>query len=323
MWHRQEWWNWLVPVGVVLPAALVWSLTAHYLLEARRRAEIRRAFAHYLSPHMADQIAKQEFDLKPGGRLVEATMLFSDLKGFSSLSEELDDPKRISEVLIAYFNIMSGHVLQTGGTVIKYIGDAVFAAWGVPLADPDHAGRAVKAALEMMASSRMDVDGRPLVTRIGLNTGPALAGNLGSDFRFDYTLIGDAVNLAARLEGMNKYLGTTVLLSETTWRKVEGRFAARCVGSFRVVGKKGAVEVYELLGPAGPSAEEAAMVTFAKGLEAYRRGDLPAARELFEHARTERGWNDGPSDFYLARIDHWERVGKPESWDGTINLDEK
>jgi len=323
VWNHRVWFDWLVPVVVQTPLALFWALSANYLLEARRRNIIRRAFSLYLSPHMANEIAEARFDLKPGGKLVEATMMFTDLQGFTSPSEQLRDPRQISDVLISYFNNTTQYVLDNRGTIIKYVGDAVFATWGAPLPDQDHAYHAVLAAWGMHQGSQLNVHGHHLITRIGLNTGTVLAGNLGSNFRFDYTLIGDATNLAARLEGLNKYLGTQVLLTEVTWKLVSDRFAARSLGKFRVLGKEEPVVIYELLGPTVTTFIQNTMETFARGLAAFQSGDLTAARESMEQTRKLRGGSDGPSEFYLKEITKLERSGVPAGWEGVIELSEK
>jgi adenylate cyclase len=320
------WWDWLVPVAVQIPVALVWSLGANYTLETRRRKEIRRAFSLYLSPHMADEIADSKFDLTPGGKNVVATMLFTDLKGFTELAEQFPEPEQVARVLIDYFNNTTQHILDNKGTIIKYVGDAVYATWGAPLADADHALHAVQAAWMMHQSSKFNVQGHELITRIGVNTGKAFAGNLGSNFRFDYTLTGDAVNLASRLEGLNKMLGTGVLLGEATWHAVKDKFAARSVGKFRVKGKHDAVEIYELLGPSISPVMQAAMDTFSQALEAFRKGDFLAARSLFERTKVHRGpggGTDGPSDYFLNYIATFEKNGPPTNWDGTIHLETK
>src|SRR5262249_18520246 len=152
-------------------------------------------------------------DLSLGGKEVEATVMFTDLEGFTKMSESLP-PKEVSRVLTSYFNLTTRAILEQDGTIIKYIGDAVMAVWGAPLTDPKHAQRAVLAAWGMHQAGLQEIEGRRLRTRIGINTGLVLAGNLGSTFRFDYTLIGDTTNFASRLEGLNKYLGTDILISE-------------------------------------------------------------------------------------------------------------
>jgi adenylate cyclase len=323
MWRQHIWFNWLVPVAVQIPAALFWAVGTNYTLEVRRRAAIRRAFSLYLSPHMADQIAQESFDLTPGGKLVEATMMFTDLKGFTTLSEQIQDPLVIAKVLITYFNNTTKHVLDNNGTIIKYVGDSVYATWGAPLSDNDHAYHAALAAWGMHQFSQLDVLGHHLVTRIGLNTGTVLAGNLGSDFRFDYTLIGDATNLASRLEGLNKYLGTQVLLTDFTWQRIADRFVARPIGKFVLMGKSEPVTLYELLGPSVTNVVQTQIESFTEGLDAFRAGDLAKARACMSRTLAKQGGADGPCEFYLREIARLETDGLPTDWSGAIVLDAK
>jgi len=323
VWHYRVWFDWLVPVAVQTPTALFWALGSNYFLESRRRSAIRRAFSLYLSPHMADQIAEERFDLKPGGKLVEATMMFTDLKGFTTLSEQIQNPLEIANVLITYFNNTTKHVLDNGGTIIKYVGDSVFATWGAPLSDTDHAYHATLAAWGMHQFSQLDVMGHHLVTRIGVNTGTVVAGNLGSDFRFDYTLIGDPTNLASRLEGLNKYLGTQVLLTDFTWQRLGGRFAGRPLGRFVLMGKSEAITLHELLGPNITNVIQAQVDSFTEGLADFQSGDLGKARACMERTLAKHGGNDGPCEFYLREIARLEKSGLPSDWSGEIILDSK
>ena len=323
VWRQHIWFSWLVPVAIQIPGALFWAVGANYTLEVRRRAAIRRAFSLYLSPHMADQIAEEHFDLKPGGKLVEATMMFTDLKGFTTLSEQIHDPREIAKVLITYFNNTTKHVLDNKGTIIKYVGDSVYATWGAPLSDSEHAYHAAVAAWGMHQFSQLDVLGHHLVTRIGLNTGTVLAGNLGSDFRFDYTLIGDATNLASRLEGLNKYLGTHVLLTEFTWQHIAERFVARPLGKFVLMGKSEPVRLFELLGPSVTNVIQTQIDLFSEGLAQFQAGALAKARACMETSRSKHGGSDGPSEFYLREIARLESEGFPADWSGAIVLDAK
>ncbi|MEY2539974.1 MAG: adenylate cyclase, partial [Verrucomicrobiota bacterium] len=205
VWNQRIWFDWLVPAGIQMPLGLVWSVGSQYLLESRRRKELRRAFGFYLSPQMADKIANSDFDLTPGGKVVEATIIFTDLENFTTLSEDLD-PSEVSQILIAYFEQTTRCILQNKGTIIKYVGDAVMAGWGAPIDEPEHAIRAAEAACDLRCLTELEVRGKKLRTRIGVNSGKVLAGNLGSSFRFDYTMIGDTTNFASRLESLNKYL---------------------------------------------------------------------------------------------------------------------
>src|SRR6185436_4763369 len=132
VWNQRIWFDWLVPVAIQIPLGLSWSVGSQYLLESRRRKQLRKAFGFYLSPQMADKIADSDFDLTPGGKVVEATVIFTDLENFTTLSEDLD-PSEVSQILIAYFEQTTRCILENKGTIIKYIGDAVMAAWGAPI----------------------------------------------------------------------------------------------------------------------------------------------------------------------------------------------
>jgi adenylate cyclase len=324
--HRSArvWWSWLVPVAVQIPFAAAWSVGSRYAEEARRRAQLRQAFSLYLSPEMADRISDSEFDLKPGGRLVEASVLFTDCKGFTAMSEELKDAKLISDTLIAYFTETSRHVLDNGGTIIKYIGDSVFACWNAPITEPDHAGKAAHTALAMYESSKQVVLGRSLTTRVGVATGEVLAGNLGSPFRFDYTAIGDTVNFASRLESLNKILGTHVLIADSTRRLLGDRFLLRSLGNFIVAGKTDSVAIHELIAPSEqtpPATEWLPMWDAA--MQALRQGDFAQVQMKLREVIWQRGGADGPSDFYLKHLARLEQENTLREWAGIVKLTEK
>ena len=321
--EKRTWFAWAVPVMVQTPLAIGWAVGTRYFLEERRRNKLRKAFGHYLSEDMADRIADANFDLTPGGEIVEATIIFTDLQGFTSLSENLGDPRKLSEVLIAYFTNTTQHVLENRGTIIKYIGDAVLAVWGAPLADPEHAMKATLAAWRMHEASEKEVLGHKLTTRVGVHTGEVLAGNLGSSFRFDYTVIGDAVNLASRLEGLNKYLGTRILLSDTTASRSDNRFIMRRLGDFKVVGKDQAIGIHELLGPVGEANPMPWLGIFARGVASFCRGDLDDAERHMHEVRNLRAGHDGPAEFYLEKIKLLRSEGLPPGWTGAIEITSK
>jgi adenylate cyclase len=327
-WHARLWWNWTVPVFVQLPLGVFLAVASRYYLEERRKRKLRSAFGFYLSPDLASEIAERDFVLAPGGEKVLATMIFTDLEGFTTLSEKLGDSARLGEELTRYFTRTTDEILAEKGTVIKFIGDAVFAAWGAPLPQADQAERAVRAAWKLAQVSEMDVsvphaDGTTgtvhVRTRIGIHTGEALAGNLGSARRFDYTLIGDAVNFAARLEGANKYTGTTILLSDDTAGRLGGKFLLRRLGAFKVKGKAKSVVIHELLGD-NPAIRPPWLDWFEAALAAWTSGDLAAARVKFEAVKTARGGTDGPSQFYLDRIDG---LAVAAGWTGEVELEGK
>lgn len=324
VWNRHLWFDWMIPAAVQMPLGLVWSIGSQYLLETRRRKELRRAFGFYLSPQMADRIADSDFDLKPGGKLVDVTVIFTDLESFTTISENLD-PAEVSEILTSYFGQTTKCILENKGTIIKYIGDAVFAAWGAPIDEPQHAMRAAETACDLRCLSELVVGGKTLRTRVGIHSGRVLAGNLGSSYRFDYTMIGDAVNFASRLESLNKYLSTQVLISDAVRQQLgPDRFIIRPLGEFRVAGKKQSVVIHELICRCDNEAGEKQWIgVFETALERFRAADFTGARQYMDRTREIRGGSDGPSEFYLRKIAALEANGHLENWSGVVELTEK
>ena len=321
-WDQRIWFDWLVPAAVQMPFGLAWAVGSQYLLESRRRKELRSAFGFYLSPQMADKIGNSDFDLRPGGEIVEATVIFTDLENFTTLSEDLD-PSEVSAILIAYFEQTTRCILERKGTIIKYVGDAVMAAWGAPIHEPAHAICAAEAACDLRALTEIEVRGRKLRTRIGVNSGKVLAGNLGSSFRFDYTMIGDTTNFASRLESLNKYLGTQILISEAVRERLDNKFVTRGLGEFRVAGKVHSVRIHELLGRnAADSGERAWIDAFEAGLELFKAGKFSNAAEWMNRTCQLRGGSDGPAQFYLRKIAVL-RSQDVKNWNGIIELSEK
>jgi adenylate cyclase len=321
-WQQRTWFAWLIPAAVQMPFGLIWAIGSQYLLESRRRKELRNAFGFYLSPQMADKIANSDFNLRPGGEIVEATVLFTDLENFTTLSEDLD-PSEVSAILIAYFEQTTRCILEKKGTIIKYVGDAVMAAWGAPIPEPAHAMSAVEAACDLRTLTQIEVHGRQLRTRVGINSGKVLAGNLGSSFRFDYTMIGDTTNFASRLESLNKYLGTQILISEAVREQLNSKFSTRRLGEFRVAGKAHSVIIHELLGRANAHSEQRPWIeAFEAGLDAFRAGKFSDAAELMNRVSQLRGGSDGPAGFYLRKIAILQGQDL-KHWNGIIELSEK
>jgi adenylate cyclase len=319
----RRWWPWLVPVAVQIPAALMVSIVWQYALESRRRKKLREAFAGYLSPHLADQIAEEQFDLSLGGKIVEATVMFTDLEGFTATAEKLR-PDEVSALLTGYFNRTTQSILEEEGTIIKYMGDAVMAVWGAPLADPNQAERAVRAAQGMVRAGRLEIGGHHLRTRIGICSGPVLAGNLGSRFRFDYAAVGDTTNVAARLEALNKVLGTEILIAETTRLKLGAAMATRPLGRFAVAGRREPVVVHEVLAADLPnSGGREWPALFAEALNCFAAGELDRADKLFRQAIESRGGADGPSAFYLQQIAAVRQRPLEPAWNGVVVLSAK
>ncbi len=314
------WWPIVGPEAAAL-LGLVGGVYFNYITEGRQRRFIKTAFKYYLSPQVIDQIMKDPASLKLGGQRRELTIFFSDLEGFTGISEGLD-PTELTHLLNDYLSDMTEIILDEGGTLDKYEGDAIIAFWNAPLDQPDHAQRAVRAALRCQArlsrrrSEFRERTGAEMKARIGIHTGPVVVGNMGSHRRFDYTVLGDAANLASRLEGANKVFGTYTMVSEATWSHLEGRICGRELGSIRVVGRKNPVRVFEPLGLTG-EIETDLPVQMEKGLELCRKGRWAEARQRFESLG-----RDPAAEKYARRCR--ELVEKQdETWDGIWRLDRK
>ncbi|MFZ5569125.1 MAG: CHASE2 domain-containing protein [Thermodesulfobacteriota bacterium] len=232
-----------------------------YLQGEKRRREIRNAFSKYLSPAILQVVLDNPGALELGGRKRLVTVFFSDLAGFTTISEKLA-PEEVAAFLNRYFDVMTEIIFQHKGTVDKFIGDAIMAFWGAPVADPDHSVNACRAALAMQARMEslrrdMQAEGMPALSmRIGLNTGEAIVGNMGSSRLFNYSLLGDTVNLASRLEGANKEFGTAILISRSVVDHAGGKIVVKSLGDIRVKGKAEATAVFELTGMSPEEARE-------------------------------------------------------------------
>jgi adenylate cyclase len=206
---------------------------------------------------------------------------------------------------------------------VKYIGDAIFAFWNAPDAQSDHQLRACHAALKFSKQEPMHMNGQPLITRIGLHTGVANVGNFGSTERVDYTALGENINLASRMEGLNKYLGTTVLATGEAYLAVADKITARFAGRFQLKGFEKAVDVYELVCTFDQAeASRLWREAFAQALKQFQQKDFDRAEASF-HRTLELHADDGPAKFYLSRIAELRTASLPEEWTGEIELKEK
>lgn len=244
------WVNWVYPVTAML-LTFTGAYVFRYLTTEKRKNLLRFAFQKYVSPAVMRNIEKNPDSVSLGGERREMTMLFCDIRGFTTYSEN-NPPEVVQTVLTRYFSVMNGIILnQYGGSINKLIGDAIMAYWGFPLDNEDHAFQAVSAALAMREAIQVwqaDPNNPPIQIGIGINTGDAVVGNVGSQDFMDFTVIGDAVNVASRLEGINKELGTTIIISASTYEKVRDRIEAVSMGLVHVKGKADALEVYEPVG---------------------------------------------------------------------------
>ncbi|MEW6387224.1 MAG: adenylate/guanylate cyclase domain-containing protein [Thermodesulfobacteriota bacterium] len=322
---------WLDPIlpDETLTVAFILAAAYSYATEGRQKLAIRRMFAQYMSEKVIHHLMQHPEKLKLGGERRRVTLFFSDLAGFTTLSERLD-PEAVVSLLNDYLSQMTDIILEEEGTVDKYEGDAIMAFWGAPLDQEDQACRACRAALcQQGALQELNQDfaasGLPVLTnRIGLHTGDAIVGNLGSEKRFDYTVIGDTVNLASRLEGLNKFYGTNILASETTVQECAGAMEFRELDRVAVKGRETPIAVFQVLALPGAltPAQAGAREEFARGLELYREGRFAAAAAHFSRA-LEYWPEDHPSLVFLTRCQQYEINPPPPDWDAVFRPDQK
>ncbi|MEI8121020.1 MAG: adenylate/guanylate cyclase domain-containing protein [bacterium] len=306
----------------VIPA-VIGALILNYATEGKQKRFIKGAFKQYLSPLVIEELVQHPERLKLGGELRELSIFFSDVRGFTSISERLS-PQDLTALLNDYLTAMTDIIYAHGGTVDKYEGDAIIAFWNAPLAQPDHALLAVHTALECQTKlDAMNPEfkeriGAELHQRIGLNSGPVVVGNMGSRQRFNYTFLGDAGNLAARLEGINKQFGTSLLISENTKNQLNADIAVREIARVQVVGRKEPVTVFEPLMLAVAVARGDILATFAKALILYYDGRLNEALALFSTIEAQ----DAPAAAYAKRC-RGLLTTTQEKWTGVWIMTEK
>ncbi len=313
--------TWIAFAAPVSTVAFVWlaRLARAYLAERARKREVQQAFSMYVSPVVVDQLLADPARLSLGGETRVVTLMFTDLAGFTKLAEKTA-PDAVARILTEHFTAMADIVMAHGGTVIQFMGDGMMAFWGAPLDDEAHCRHAVEAAVAMqrgMATLRNDLaaQGLPEIhMRVGLNTGSAIVGNMGSRRRFAYSALGDSVNLASRLEGANKLYGTGILVSGETAKGAGESIALRHVDRVRVAGRSEAVDVYTPCDdPAFIAAsEEALAATFARDRDAAEA----RWRRLLESHPDDKGIAR-----HLLRLAAWRDSPPPADWDGSTSLD--
>ena len=327
------WWlNFTIPALTLSTNVLLVSLYRS-LFEEREKRRVRSAFGQYLSPEVIRRLLVNPQLVEP--KKTEITVMFSDIRGFTTISEKLD-AQDLALFLNQYLSDMTSLVFEYQGTLDKYIGDAVMAFWGAPFEEPGHATRACNTALKMMdrvraMQQKWQAEGKPhLDIGIGLNTGVASVGNMGSALRYGYTALGDSVNLSSRLEGLNKDYGTHILVNETTFAAAkEDGFAFRELDLIRVKGKLQPVTIYELIGRTGensvygsPEEWRARLELFQDAHALYRRRQWEEAQRKFQ-SLLDKWPDDGPSRTYWKRCQDYLFDEPPSGWDGVFTMTHK
>jgi len=322
----------LLWVPIVEPLAagslsLVLAALLSYQIEGRRRREVRSVFSRYLAPEVVRELLADPDRIGLGGKEVEATVFFSDVREFTRISEKLP-PQVLIGYLNQYFDAASQALLSHKALIDKYIGDAIMAVFGAPAEDPGHARNACLAALAIAEQGRQAPSGdsnRPVFfTRMGLNSGRLVVGNVGSHLHLAYTAIGDNVNLASRLESVNKQYGTQIMISEPTWRAAGDAIESREIDFIRVKGKVLPTRIYELVAAKGQltAQQQDLHAAFAEALAAYRaqRWDQAVAgfQKVLHIVPT-----DGPAPVFIKRCETLRTAPLPPDWDGVYKLETK
>ena len=323
--------NYALALPVVEP--LLASLTAlaatigfRFVIADKDRRLLQKSFGLYLAPHVINRMLSSNKLPELGGETRNVTVFFSDIEGFSLIAEKMS-PDNLMALMNEYLSAMTDIIEGHGGYVDKYIGDSIVAVFGAPADDPDHAANATRAALDCctrlaeLNASSASFHACKLAQRIGINSGEALVGNFGSQRRFNYSVMSDAVNLASRLEGANKFYGTTIIASETTVALAGEGFAWRELDAIRVKGRNQALKIYELLALSTELADsrQASIANYADGLARWRARQFELAAQCFDRsAKTDR-----PASLFCARARELAQNPPNEDWEPIRTLQEK
>ena len=309
-------------VLILLPLGVLVSAMVSYVGARRSEEALRSAFSLYVSPDMVPKLEGGESALKLGGEKLWLTAVFTDIADFTTITEEMPAEKT-SEMLNDYFTEVMDVVFANQGTLLKFIGDAIFAIWGAPVKIANHAEMGIKTAMAIQKGvEKFNSSQRypPLITRVGVHTGPMLVGNLGSKKRFDYTAIGDAVNLASRIEGLNKYFGTTILLSEATRKDAGGFAGAVLVGTVRVKGRREPVSLYSVFDP--PLVPQV-LSDWRNALDLFAKVKPELAIPIFERIAQQEQRLTVACALYIDRSERHRQAAPPQGWDGELDFDVK
>jgi adenylate cyclase len=326
--HRGLWLSFVIPAGT-LTANYAAITSVRMIREERAKRKIRKSFSQYLSPGVIELIEKDpEKYIRPGGESKELSVLFSDIRGFTTISEGLT-PDELVHLLNDYLGQMEEIIFATDGTVDKYIGDAIMAFWGSPLPQEDHAFRSCSCALRMTRglaalNAKWQAAGqRPIEIGIGLNTGMMNVGNMGSARRLSWTVMGDNVNLASRLEGITKEYHAQIVISEATYRQVSSQFVCRELDKIRVKGKNQPVNIYELMDVAAEKSKyEPLLGRFEAAMKSYKTQNWSDAANQFSEVLASFP-DDGPSQVFLERAIEFAQNAPEGEWDGVYVMKTK
>lgn len=314
--------NVVYPILMIL-MTFVGTYLLRFIMEQKERKFIEGAFGHYVNKDVVKQIEKDPNALKLGGDKRDLSILFSDIQGFTSISEKMQ-PEELVAFLNEYLGEMTDLILKNQGTLDKYEGDAVMCFWNAPIPLEDHALSACLTALEQQKRlvELRDAWGKKglpeMQVRIGINTGEAVVGNMGSENRFNYTAMGDNVNLASRLESINKQYGTFLMISEYTYELVKDQLVCRELDQIRVKGKNEPVRVYELVGKKGETDNEAKLKDYADALKLYRASKFEEAKAKFESLT-----GDAPAKVFVKRCEDFINKPPASDWGGVWNFEVK
>jgi len=321
----------IIAPGLSVFATFIFISFMKFLETAKERSYIRNAFGHYLSDTVIDNLIQDPDKLNLGGEKKHITAMFTDVKGFSTISEQLD-PTELVKILNMYLTEMSNMIMDQGGTIDKYEGDAIIAFFGAPVEFDDHAVRTCRAAVRMKKLERImnehfikdEIIPTPLLTRIGVNTGDMVVGNMGTARKMDYTIMGNAVNLAARLEGVNKQYNCWKLISSMTADELGDEFALRKLDRVRVVGINTPVRLFELVDETALATDQTLEIVdlFHTGIDLFEQKNWLEAEAAFNKI-IKIDPEDGPSGVYLKRCAEYKKKAPPANWDGVFNLTTK
>ena len=312
-----------------LSIILVYSVTTifRFFTEEKTKKELRSTFSKYVSPAIVDELLKESENLKLGGRRQRMTVFFSDLRGFTTISEKLP-PEELVKLLNRYLSPMTEIVFKNKGTLDKYMGDAIMAFFGAPITSPDHAAQACRCALQSLEKLKelqkeFAAEGLPFIDiGIGINTGEMSVGNMGSNIVQSYTVMGDSVNLASRLEGTNKEYGSKVIISEFTYNDVKEKFTAREIDRVRVKGKNEPIRIFELMKEGPPDEQLKEKINqFNSGINLYLAKKFTEALSAFEQIHSKNP--DPVSEIYIDRCREFLTEPPPENWDGVYVMKTK